>query len=204
MTADAAVAGWRSLREPEQRWTWFQKLYDQAAHLDRRYRLALRSGWWEDEIQVELLATLGAWVGMFDYANWVDPEAKARSSSNCNPSASSSAGARSNSTPNATAMRSNVTCAPSATVRHRIVFGDRWEHDPERDFSPPPALDRTIRVVMCTSDSPEDIAGRVQRSIGEYSSASDELHVLHAIAPDPRTGHMLYSALIVIRPGRAH
>ncbi len=78
MTADVAVAGWRSLREPEQRWDWFQKLYEQAAHLDRRYRLALRRGWWEDEIQVELLATLGAWVGMFDYANWADPEAKAR------------------------------------------------------------------------------------------------------------------------------
>lgn len=78
MTADVAVAGWRSLREPEQRWDWFQKLYEQAAHLDRRYRLALGSGWWEDEIQVELLATLGAWVGMFDYANWADPEAKAR------------------------------------------------------------------------------------------------------------------------------
>ena len=78
MTADVAVAGWRSLHDPEQRWDWFQKLYQQAAHLDRRYRLALRSGWWEDEIQVELLATLGAWVGMFDYANWADPEAKVR------------------------------------------------------------------------------------------------------------------------------
>ena len=78
MTADVAVAGWRSLRDPGQRWDWFQKLYQQAAHLDRRYRLALRTGWWEDEIQVELLATLGAWVGMFDYANWADPEAKTR------------------------------------------------------------------------------------------------------------------------------
>jgi hypothetical protein len=28
--------------------------------------------------QVEILATLGAWVAMFDYANWTDPEAKAR------------------------------------------------------------------------------------------------------------------------------
>jgi hypothetical protein len=28
--------------------------------------------------KVELLAALGAWVGMFDYANWTDPEAKAR------------------------------------------------------------------------------------------------------------------------------
>jgi hypothetical protein len=78
MTADVAVAGWRSLTDPGQRWGWFQKLYDQAAHLDRRYRLGLRTGWWEDEIQIELLAALGAWVGMFDYANWIDPEAKAR------------------------------------------------------------------------------------------------------------------------------
>lgn len=78
MTADVAVAGWRSLRDPGKRWDWFQQLYGQAAHLDRRYRLGLRSGWWEDEIQVELLATLGAWVGMFDCANWIDPEAKTR------------------------------------------------------------------------------------------------------------------------------
>ena len=77
MTVDIAVAGWRGL-EPEQRWSWFQRLYDQAAHLDPRYRLGVRTGWWEDEIQLELLATVGAWVGMFDYANWADPEAKAR------------------------------------------------------------------------------------------------------------------------------
>jgi hypothetical protein len=78
MTADVAVAGWRNLTDREQRWDWFQKLYQQAAHLDRRYRLALRSGWWEDEIQIELLAALGAWVAMFDHANWIDPEAKTR------------------------------------------------------------------------------------------------------------------------------
>jgi hypothetical protein len=34
--------------------------------------------WWEDEVQVEILATLGAWVAMFDYANWTDPEGKTR------------------------------------------------------------------------------------------------------------------------------
>jgi hypothetical protein len=81
------------------------------------------------------------------------------------------------------------------------MFRDNQEHDPDREFSPPPALDDTIRVVMCTSGSPEDIAGRVQSAIGEYSNTSDELHVSHAIAPDPRTGLMLYSALIVLRPG---
>jgi len=77
MPADRAVPGWRGL-DPEQRWEWFQALYEQAAHLDRRYRLGLRSGWWEDDVQVEILATLGAWVAMFDYANWTDPEGKAR------------------------------------------------------------------------------------------------------------------------------
>jgi hypothetical protein len=75
--ADVAVPGWRGL-EPAQRWDWFQQLYAAAAHLDRRYRLGLRSGWWEDDVQIELLAALGAWVGMFDYANWTDPEGKAR------------------------------------------------------------------------------------------------------------------------------
>ena len=77
MPADQAVPGWRGL-DPEQRWNWFRQLYDQTAHLDRRYRLGLRSGWWDDEIQIEILAALGAWVAMFDYANWTDPEGKAR------------------------------------------------------------------------------------------------------------------------------
>jgi hypothetical protein len=77
MTGDHALPGWRGLA-PKQRWTWFDQLYKQAAHLDRRYRLGLRSGWWTDEVQIELPAALGAWVGMFDYANWIDPEAKAR------------------------------------------------------------------------------------------------------------------------------
>jgi hypothetical protein len=36
-------------------------------------------------------------------------------------------------------------------------------------------------------------------AIGEY--ASDGLHVSRAIAPDPRSGLMLYSALIVLTPG---
>ena len=76
-TPDVAIAGWRGL-DPEQRLAWFQQLYDAAAHLDSRYRLGLRSGWWEDDVQVELLAALAAWVGMFDYANWTDPEGKAR------------------------------------------------------------------------------------------------------------------------------
>ena len=84
------------------------------------------------------------------------------------------------------------------------MFADRdpSDHDgtrPER--ARPLDLDETIRAVICTSDTPEDLASRVQQAIGEYASASDELHVSHATAPDPRTGLMLYSALIVLRPG---
>ncbi|MGH3025811.1 MAG: hypothetical protein ACRDLR_05155, partial [Gaiellaceae bacterium] len=64
--------------EPQPRWDWFQQLYAAAAHLDRRYRLGLRTGWWEDDVQIELLAALAAWVAMFDYGSWTDPEGKAR------------------------------------------------------------------------------------------------------------------------------
>ena len=71
-----------------------------------------------------------------------------------------------------------------------------------QDRSRPLDLDETIPAVICTSDTPEDLAGRVQRAIGEYSSISDELHVSHAIAPDPKTGLMLNSALNVPRPPR--
>ena len=78
---------------------------------------------------------------------------------------------------------------------------DDYDDVPE-ERSRPLHLDETIRAVICTSDTPEDLAGRVQQAIGEYSSASDELHVSHAIAPDPRTGLMLYTALIVLRPPR--
>jgi hypothetical protein len=76
---------------------------------------------------------------------------------------------------------------------------DDLEDGPEERLRPL-ELDETIRAVICTSDTPEDLAGRVQRAIGEYSGASDELHVSHAIAPDPDSGLMLYSALIVLRP----
>jgi hypothetical protein len=82
------------------------------------------------------------------------------------------------------------------------------DHDPTDDYdetpddrSRPLDLGDGIRVVICVSDRSEDLAGRVQRAIGEHSRASDELHVSHAIAPDAR-GVMLYTALIVLRPPR--
>ena len=68
--------------------------------------------------------------------------------------------------------------------------------------SRPLDLDETIRAVICTFDTPEDLAGRVEQAIGEHAGDGDELHVSHAIARDTRTGLMLYAALIVLRPGR--
>jgi len=78
---------------------------------------------------------------------------------------------------------------------------DDHDHLPD-EIARPLDLDETIRTVICTSDTPEDLAGRVQQAIGEYSSATDELHVSHAIAPDACSGLTLYTALIVLRPPR--
>jgi hypothetical protein len=44
--------------------------------LSGRYRLPVRSGWWEDEIQVEALAALAAWVERYDSGEWDDPPGK--------------------------------------------------------------------------------------------------------------------------------
>lgn len=85
------------------------------------------------------------------------------------------------------------------------MFADHANDGPEdvpEERLRPLDLDETIRAVICTSDTPEDLAGRLQQAIGEYSSRSDELHVSHAIGPDAMTGLMLYTALIVLRPAR--
>jgi hypothetical protein len=44
--------------------------------LHTRYRLALRSGWWEDQLQVEALAAFAAWVARYDTGEWDDPPGK--------------------------------------------------------------------------------------------------------------------------------
>jgi len=79
------------------------------------------------------------------------------------------------------------------------MLADENDHD-AREPSRPAELDETIRTVICTSDTPQDLAGRVQRAIGEHASPTDELHISHAIAPHPDTRLLLYSALIVLRP----
>jgi hypothetical protein len=66
---------WRSLY-PRERWMWFEQLWSDVCMLRERYRLALRSGWWEDHVQVEALAALAAWVHLYDSGDWNDPPGK--------------------------------------------------------------------------------------------------------------------------------
>jgi hypothetical protein len=66
---------WRGLY-PRERWIWFEQLWSEVCTLRDRYRLAIRSGWWENEVQVEALAALGAWVSRYDSGEWDDPPGK--------------------------------------------------------------------------------------------------------------------------------
>ena len=66
---------WRGLY-PRERWMWFEQLWTDVCMLRERYRLAVRSGWWEDQIQVEALAAFAAWVQRYDCGEWDDPPGK--------------------------------------------------------------------------------------------------------------------------------
>jgi hypothetical protein len=66
---------WRGLL-PRERWQWWERLWTDVCRLRDRYRLAIRSGWWEDERQVEALAALAAWVDRYDSGEWDDPPGK--------------------------------------------------------------------------------------------------------------------------------
>ena len=61
---------------PLERFRWFDQLWADACMLRERYRLPLRSGWWENDVQVELLAALAAAAARFDSGLWDDPIAK--------------------------------------------------------------------------------------------------------------------------------
>jgi hypothetical protein len=67
--------GWRGLYARE-RWMWFEQLWSDVCMLRERYRLAVRSGWWENQLQVEALAALAAWVSRYDSGEWDDPPGK--------------------------------------------------------------------------------------------------------------------------------
>lgn len=66
---------WRSLY-PRERLIWFEQLWNEVCMLRERYRLAIRSGWWENEIQLEALAAISAWVSRYDSGEWDDPPGK--------------------------------------------------------------------------------------------------------------------------------
>ena len=66
---------WRGLY-PRERWQWFERLWSDVSRLRDRYRLPVRSRWWEDPIQVEALAALAAWVSRYDCGEWEDPPGK--------------------------------------------------------------------------------------------------------------------------------
>jgi hypothetical protein len=66
---------WRGLY-PRERWLWFEQLWEDVLALRERYRLPVRSAWWEDAVQVEALAALAAWVQRYDSGEWDDPPGK--------------------------------------------------------------------------------------------------------------------------------
>jgi hypothetical protein len=66
---------WQALYRRE-RWIWFEQLWSDACMLRVRYRLALRTNWWEDQVQVETLAAFAAWVARYDTGEWDDPPGK--------------------------------------------------------------------------------------------------------------------------------
>ncbi len=61
---------------PRERWMWFEQLWADTCRLRERFRLPVRSGWWEDEVQVEALAALAAWTERYDSGEWDDPPGK--------------------------------------------------------------------------------------------------------------------------------
>jgi hypothetical protein len=66
---------WRALDPADRRW-WFEVLWERVCGLRHRYRLPVRSRWWEDSIQVEALAATAAWVARYDECAWDDPPGK--------------------------------------------------------------------------------------------------------------------------------
>ncbi len=67
--------GWRGLY-PRERWLWFNQLWCDVCMLRERYGLPVRSGWWENEVQLEALAALAAWASRYDSGEWDDPPGK--------------------------------------------------------------------------------------------------------------------------------
>jgi hypothetical protein len=67
---------WRRIEDPLILRDWWEQLWLDVCALRLRYQLPARSRWWEDEIQVEALAALAAWVARYDSGEWDDPPGK--------------------------------------------------------------------------------------------------------------------------------
>jgi hypothetical protein len=74
-SSDRWPLAWHGLY-PRERWIWFEQLWSDVCMLRERYRLPVRSTWWEDQVQVEALAALAAWVARYDTGEWDDPPGK--------------------------------------------------------------------------------------------------------------------------------
>jgi len=61
---------------PRERRLWWEQLWTDVCALRGRYRLGVRSGWWDDNVQVEALAGVAAWVERYDSGEWDDPPGK--------------------------------------------------------------------------------------------------------------------------------
>jgi hypothetical protein len=72
---EGGLVNWRDL-PARQRWRWWDQRWHEAIALSERYRLALRSGWWEDSVRVEALAAFAAWVALYDTEVSIDPPGK--------------------------------------------------------------------------------------------------------------------------------
>jgi hypothetical protein len=61
---------------PREWWLWWEQLWADVCALRDCYRLPLRSGWWEDNVQAEGLAALAGWIERYDSGEWDDPPGK--------------------------------------------------------------------------------------------------------------------------------
>jgi hypothetical protein len=66
---------WQQL-DGRERWYWFERLWFDACRLRDRYELPIRRGWWENQIALEALAAVAAWVSRYDTGLWHDPPGK--------------------------------------------------------------------------------------------------------------------------------
>ena len=99
---------WRGLY-PRERWLWFEQLWTDVCTLRERYRLALRSGWWEDESRSRRSPRWRRGRTATTAASGTTRPASSRCSTTSSGSPRCCATARSRSIPTATGSRSPGT-----------------------------------------------------------------------------------------------